>query len=476
VKRLGLALTLALLASCHVGPNYRPPELPQHAEGPLVSVNEGIESRGSPPDTWWQLYGDAQMDALVAEAFAANRDLAVAQANLAAARAVLSAARSNRYPSTQIIAGGVRGRDPTTDEILELNGQRPENFWLFEDLFQVSYEVDLFGRIHRQIEAAGANEEAAAALRDSVQAVVASETVRAYTAICALGAQVAVSRHSLEVVSHEADITRHRYEAGAGSSYDVKRAQALAEQVGADIPTLEGQRRAALFTLAALLGRTPADAPSETERCTVAPRLEAQLPVGDGTSLLRRRPDIRQAERRLAAATAQIGVATADLYPTIKLIGFYGGAAPQISDLGTNAGLAWGVGPQISWNFFNQSAARARIREAKAGEAAALASFDSTVLGALKEIEQALSIYDAALRNHTSLVAARQQIREAFEIASDGYSAGALSNLDLLTTEQSLVTLDGAVAASESALIIDQIAVFKALGGGWGERTPLATR
>jgi NodT family efflux transporter outer membrane factor (OMF) lipoprotein len=476
VKRIGLALTLVLLASCHVGPNYRPPELPKHAEGPLVSVNESTESRIPPPDTWWQLYGDAQMNALVAEAFTANRDLAVARANLAAAHAVLTAARSERYPSTQIIAGGVRGRDPTTDEILELNGQRPENFWLFEDLFQVGYEVDLFGRVHRQVEAAGANAEAAAAFRDSVQAVVASETVRAYAAICALGEQVAVSRHSLEVVSHEADITRRRFEAGAGSSYDVKRAQALAEQVGADIPTLEGQRRAALFTLAALLGRTPADAPLETERCTVAPHLEALLPVGDGTTLIRRRPDIRQAERRLAAATAQIGVATADLYPTVKLVGFYGGAAPQMSDLGTNAGLAWGIGPQISWNFFNQSAARARVRKATAGEAAALANFDSTVLGALKEIEQALSIYDAGLRNHTSLIAARQQIREAFDIARDEYSAGALSSLDLLTTEQSLVTLDSAVAASESALVIDQIAVFNALGGGWGDGTPVATR
>jgi NodT family efflux transporter outer membrane factor (OMF) lipoprotein len=474
--RAVFASTLLLLVSCRVGPNYRPPDLPRHAEGPLVSVNEATESRASSPDAWWRLYGDTQMDALVEEAFTANRDLAAAEANLAAAHAVLSAVRTNRYPSTEIIAGGVRGRDPTTDEILELNGHQPQAVWLFEDLFQVAYEVDLFGRVHRQIEAAGADEEAAAALRDSVRVVAASETVRAYAAICALGEQVAVSRHSLEVVSREAEITGRRYEAGAGSAYEVKRAQALMEQVGAEIPTFEGQRRAALFTLAALLGRTPADAPAEVQRCTVPPRLSAPLPVGDGTSLIRRRPDIRQAERRLAAATAQIGVATADLYPAVSLVGFYGGVAPQISDLGTNAGLSWGIGPQVSWNFFNQSAARARVRQAKAGETAALATFDSTVLGALREIEQALSIYDAARRNHVSLMAARQRIHEAFDIAGDEYSVGALSSLDLLTTEQSLVALDGAVAASESALVIDQIAVFKALGGGWGSGTQIATR
>jgi NodT family efflux transporter outer membrane factor (OMF) lipoprotein len=466
-----LVSTLLLIAACHVGPNYRPPDLPRHAAGQLVSVDEATETRAAPPDAWWQLYADTQMEALVTEAFKANQDLAAAEANLSAARAVLSATRSSRYPSTQIVAAGIRGRDATTDEILELTGQRPQTIWLFEDLFQVAYEVDLFGRIHRQIEAASANEEAAAALRDSVRVVVASETVRAYAAVCALGQQIAVSEHSLEVVGREAEITDGRYHAGAGSPYDVKRAQSLVEQVRADVPTLEGQRRAALFALTALLGRTPAEAPTEVERCVAPPRLNAPLPVGDATGLIRRRPDIRQAERRLAAATAQIGVATADLYPTVRLAGFYGGAATEISQLGTNIGLTWGVGPEISWNFFNQSAARARVRQANASQVAALASFDSVVLGALKEIEQALSIYDAALRNHAALLAARQRIHEAFDIARDEYSAGALSSLDLLTTEQSLVSLDGAVAASESALVVDQIAVFKALGGGWASST-----
>jgi outer membrane protein TolC len=191
--------------------------------------------------------------------------------------------------------------------------------------------------------------------------------------------------------------------------------------------------------------------------------------------LIRRRPDIRQAESRLAVATAQIGVATADLYPTIRLVGFYGGAAPEVSDLGTNVGLAWGIGPLISWNFFNQSAARARVRQAKAGQAAALASFDSVVLEALKEVEQALTVYEAALERHAALLAARQRIHEAFDMASDEHAAGAISSLDLLTTEQSLVALDAAVAASDSTLVVDQIAAFKALGGGWASGvTPAA--
>jgi NodT family efflux transporter outer membrane factor (OMF) lipoprotein len=466
IRRL-LAACVVLLAACRAGSDYRAPVLPKNAEAPFASVNESLETRSSLPDAWWQLYNDARLNGFVHEALTANQDLAAAEANLAAARAVLTSARASRYPSTQIDAGGLRGRDAVTDEILELTGRRPQTIWLFEDLFQAAYEVDLFGRVHRQIEVAAANADATAAARDAVRVVVAAETVRAYAAFCALGEQVTVSRHSLEVVVREAEITRNRFEAGGGSTYEVKRAQALADQVRSDIPTLEGQRRAALFTLTALLGRAPQDAPVEIESCVEPPRLSTLIPVGDGAALIRRRPDVRQAERHLAAATAQTGVATADLYPSVRLVGFYGGAATQLSDLGTNVGLTWGVGPEINWNFFNQSAARARVRQAKASQAAALASFDSVVLGALRETEQALALYGAALEHRACLGQAREEIHGAFEIARHGQTAGALSNLDLLTTEQSLVALDAAVAASDAGLVLDQIALFKALGGGW---------
>jgi outer membrane protein TolC len=269
------------------------------------------------------------------------------------------------------------------------------------------------------------------------------------------------------VVSHQTEITIHRYEAGGNSQYDVKRAEALVAQVGANIPTLKGQRRAALFELTALLGRTPAEAPQDVEACKRPPQLTALLPIGDGAALIRRRPDVRQAERRLAAATAQIGVATADLYPTIRLSGLYGGAAVQVSQLGTNLGETWGIGPSISWTFPNQAGPRARIRQAKASQAAALASFDSVLLTALKETEQALTLYAAALDHRRSLTVAQDRIHGSFDIAQNEYLAGGVSNLDVLTTEQSLVALDASVASADAELIQDQIAVFKALGGGW---------
>ena len=464
---LAASMTIAALGGCRVGPDYRPPVLPAGAETPLVSLNPAAETSALPPDEWWRLYQDPRLDQLVDEAFTANTDLAAAEANLSGARALLAAARAGRYPQTVSTIGGVYGRDATADEILEFTGRPPKTIWLLDDLFEAAYEVDLFGRVRRSIEASGANTEAAAAARDSLKIVIAAETARAYAQICTLGAQVAVAHRSLEVVSHEADITVQRHDAGANSSFDVVRAQGLVAQIRSAIPPLEGQRRVALFQLAAILGRTPGNAPRDVETCVRPPQLTALIPVGDGAALLKRRPDVRQAERSLAAATARIGVATADLYPRISLSGLYGGAGLTSSELTSQAGLTWGVGPSITWNFPIQALPRARVRQAKAAAAASLASFDSVVLGALKETEQSLAIYGAALDNRQALSDAQDQAHKAFSMAHDQFLAGSLSNLDLLTTEQSLVSADAAAAASDAALVQDQIAVFKALGGGW---------
>jgi NodT family efflux transporter outer membrane factor (OMF) lipoprotein len=460
-------LTPLALIACAVGPDYRQPVAPAGAAAPLVSPSPAAETPDQPPDDWWRLYDDPRLDALIAEAFAANTDLAAAQANLSAARAVLEASRAGRYPTTTAKAGAIHGRDAATDEILEIVGAPPQTIWVFDDLLDVSYELDLFGRVRRSIEASRADAQALAAARDALKVTLAAETARAYAQICTLGEQIAVARHSLAVVAREADITVQRHDAGANSTFDVLRAQGLVAQTRAAIPPLEGQRRSAIFQLAALLGRAPSRAPTEVEACVSAPRLSGLIPVGDGASLLKRRPDVRQAERRLAAATARIGVATADLYPRISLGGLYGAVGSDVSDLAAERGLTWGVGPTVSWSFPIQSAPRARIRQARAATAAALAGFDSAVLQALKETEQSLATYGAELDRRQALADAQGAAQRAFALAHDQFLAGSLSTLELLTAEQSLIAADTAVAASDAALAQDQIAVFKALGGGW---------
>lgn len=468
MRRAYVAAAAALaLAGCALGPDYRPPAPPAGASGPLVSADPVEETVADPPDAWWRLYEDPLLDRLVGEAFAANRDLSAAEANLSAARAALEGSRDALLPQTRVTAGARYGRDPNTNEILELTGRKPETVWLFDDILDVSYELDLFGRVQRTIEASHADAEAAAASRDAVRITVAAETARAYAQVCALGEQLGVARRSVEVTAREAEIARQRLGLGAGTDFDVVRAEQLAAQARAAIPPLEGQRRSALFQLTALLGRTPSQAASEAETCVLPPRLKAPLPVGDGASLLRRRPDVRLADRRLAAATARVGVATADLYPRITLTGLYGGAAASLKDLVTEPGLVWGVGPEINWSFPNMAGPRARLAASRANAAASLANFDNAVLQALKETEQSLAVYGAELDHRRTLGEALDKAQRAMDMAHGQFAAGAASTLDTLTSEQALVTASAQVAASDAALAQDQIAVFKALGGGW---------
>lgn len=450
-----------------MGPDYHRPDPLEGAEGGLLSADPSFASSAEPPDGWWRLYDDAELDTLIQHAFAANFDLRAAQANLSAAQAVVDASRAGRLPSTVANAAAIRGRNATTDEILEIDGHAPVTGWTLDSVINVAYEVDLFGHVQRTIEASQADSDATTATRDAVKVAVVAETARAYGQICALGEQVDVTKQSISVVTQQAQIAERRYAAGGGSEFDVVRAQALVAAVAASLPPLEGRRRAVFYELAALLGQTPAQGPTEVLSCRMPPKLNALLPVGDGAALLRRRPDVRRADRRVAAATARIGVATADLYPRVSILGFAGGVGAHLSDLTADKGLTWGFGPSISWTFPNVAVPRARIRQASADADEAIAQFDSIVLQALKETEQSLTTYGSELERRRSLNDAQRLTHRAFVLAQGQVEAGAASHLDLLTSEQAMVASDSAVALSDANLLDDQIQVFKSLGGGW---------
>jgi len=466
-KQRLLFLLWLLPASCALGPNYAPPPPPAGAAAPFVSAIPAATSNAPAEADWWRLYNDPVLDSLIAQAFAANTDLQAAEDNLAASRAVYEGARSVQLPQTETAVSGVYGRDPMTDEILELDGRKPKTTWLYDSMIDVSYELDLFGHVRRSIEAARDNSEAVAAARDDLLVTIAAETARAYGQICTLGEQLAVANESLDLVEKQQQIVQQQFEAGAGSQFDVVRSQVLVSQTRATLPPLQGERRAALFELADLLGETPQNAPLAVQSCVTPPKLTAAMPVGDGAALLRRRPDIREADRKYAAALATVGVATADLFPRVTLSGFYGGAADQINLLGSNAGLEWGVGPAISWSFPNMAGPLAKLAQSRASARAAVASYDSVVLEALKETEQALATYSAELDHHASLAAAQSEAQDEFSLAQNEFAAGGISNLDVLNAEDTVVQANAALAGSDAALVQDQIAVFKALGGGW---------
>jgi NodT family efflux transporter outer membrane factor (OMF) lipoprotein len=414
------------------------------------------------PNAWWYLYDSAVLDQLVAEAMAANTDLRAAEANLERSAALLDEARAQRKPSVSV------NFDPSYQELsaesyLHSGSLAPTG--LYDTGLSVSYELDLFGRLRRVIEAAKADNEAIKAAYDLARINVAAETARAYAAVCNTGEQLAVARRSLQLQLRSAQVTQRLLEAGRAPMLDFTRSSGLAAQLKAAIPSLEAERSNALFRLAALTGRPPTEYPRSVESCVEAPRLRQPIPVGDGMGLVRRRPDVREADRRLAAATARIGVATAELYPRVTL-GVSAGSTGSLTDLFTADTNRYGMGLGIHWQA-NQSITRAQIAAAGAAASAALARFDGVVLTALRDTEGALITYVRDGQRDADLATAQARAREAEQEARRLYSGGKIDFLSLLDAQRSIASADAALAASHSQLASDQIAIFLTLGGGW---------
>ncbi|MBC7168632.1 efflux transporter outer membrane subunit, partial [Phenylobacterium sp.] len=325
---LALTAGAALLSACAVGPSYETPTPPPAETGGFVSAQAGPFTAGQVPDQWWRLYDDPLLDDLVGQALAANRDVAVAAANLRQVRAALGEARSGLLPSTTVTGSAqrVRQQDQQTGVFEEADA--------FQAGFEAAYEVDFFGRVRRSIEAARADAGAAEALLDSARITVAAETARAYADLCAANLQIDTAQRTLSLQQDTFDLTRQQLDLGRGTGLDVARAQTQLESTRSTIPPLEAQRDSALFRLAVLTGRPPAEAPIAAAGCKIVPEVETAIPVGDGAALLARRPDVRAAERRLAAATARIGVATAALYPNVTLGGAISTLSADSGDLG----------------------------------------------------------------------------------------------------------------------------------------------
>ena len=465
---LPLMLALALAGCTTVGPDYQVPAgsvvQRQAAQGAFLEAQSGVFQQQAVSGHWWRLYNDPVLDGLVEKALSANTDLRVASANLERAQAAVQESQAQQQPTVGVNASPTFGHVSGLQELQP--GIDPPNRWSYSAGASVSYQLDLFGQIRRAVEAASGDAQAAQAAYDATRVTVAAETARAYANMCAAGMQLASAQHSVQVQKESLDAVSRLQRAGRGTTLDVTRARSQLEQLQANLPPFQAQQRTALYRLAALTGQTPNEIPASLLQCAAAPRLTDTIPVGDGAALLRRRPDIRQAERTLAASTARIGVATADLYPkiTLGLSGASGGPASKFGDRGT---FGWSVGPLISWTLPNTGAVQARIAEAEANTKAAVARFDATVLNALRETESALVVYARQLDRDASLRAARDQSAEAASQARQLFQYGKTDYLTVLDAERTLATNESALAASQAELSSDQIAVFLALGGGW---------
>ncbi len=461
------AIATVALAGCAVGPDYQLPKEAAFnapaAQQPFVGARDNpVVSDALPQGAWWHLYRSEPLDRLVDEALQANTDLRIANANLERSRAMVRAASAQGQPQLGLEGGVERGLISAEQYLSEADLPVMN---LYTVSLTASYELDLFGRIRRGIEAAKADDEAVQAARDWVRVTVAADVTKAYLDLCSGGDELNVATQLVDLQQHNLDLTQRLLAGGRATRLDTRRSSTLVHQLQATIPPIESKRRDALYQLAVLTGKPPGDYDAALAQCRSAPPVVAPIPVGDGAALLKRRPDIRAAERRLAASTAEIGVATADLYPRIGLR-VSAGSVGTTDDFLLRRTNTWGVGPVISWQL-NQSATRAKIAAGNATQQAALARFDAVVLGALRETESALNAYRHDLDRQAALAAA---FDDASRTATDAHTlqdAGRSATLSTLDAERTSANAALALASVKAQVAADQVALFRAIGGGW---------
>ncbi|HET6628975.1 MAG TPA: efflux transporter outer membrane subunit [Woeseiaceae bacterium] len=462
-----LSATLGL-GACAVGPEYRAPET---AAPQFYNADAAHFAQTAIEKAWWHELGDPVLDDLIARALANDLDLRIAAARLREARAIFGDESLDRFPT--VTAAGAYDRRKAQQPGF---GEQPISTETYDLGFDAFWEIDLFGRVQSAVKAARADAEAAQANLHAAQVSVAAEVARNYLEL--LGAQ---RRYEVAIANRDNQnetvrLTRIRYELGRGTELDLASAEARLAAIEASLPPLIIAQRAARHRLAVLLGQPPG-----TLELAAGPDSEAisesftnPLPIGEPASLLRRRPDIRAAERRLAAATARVGVATADLFPRLTVSGFIGFVTGDAGQIGESAAEAWSMTPVLSWAAFDLGSVRAWLRAAEAQADGALAFYKQTVLRALEETENAFVAYAQNQDRLAALLDQAAASRRAAELARIRYREGAIDFLRLLDAERTVLAAEDSVAIAQTELNTSVVAIYKALGGGWQAAPALA--
>ena len=467
-NRISISCGLALLlgACSSVGPDYHLPAQSKinsaSTQQPFQGAIPNVLTQGEIPNDWWKLYNDAQLNQLVEEALAANTDLRIAAASLARSEAVAMEVNSAKDVKAGASATVMRAQE-SGEAFLLPNKVPVEN--LADAGINISYQIDLVGGLKRAAEAATADVEASRAARDVARISIVAKVASAYTEACSAGHELEAALHSLDLQQQNQAAVSRLVAGGRRMAVDLPRASNLVEQTRSSIPSFTARRRIALYQLAVLTGHPPGDYPRQLDSCKQLPKLSNPIPVGDGAALLRRRPDIRQAERTLAAATARIGIATAALYPNVTL-GLSGGASGIMEHMGEAPTQRWSLGPLISWSLPG-NLEKSRLRQADANADAALARFDEVILKSLLEVESALTVLARDLDRNAALSKARDDAAETARQIATLFHAGRLPYLDDLDAQRSLSNAESALAASDGQVAADQVKLFLALGGGW---------
>lgn len=469
---LGLAAAVAAAAGgCMVGPDYHDPKVsvPAAWVGPTTApaaTQSATQAATMPAMTvdlaqWWRAFNDPQLNTLVERAIAQNLDVKLAESRIRQARANRGVVASGLFPTANADADFSRGRTPAGDKGITSNAYRAG--------LDATWELDVFGGVRRGIESSEAGIQFSVEDRRNTLVTLVAEVGLNYSDLRSFQQQIVIAKRNLQTQKDTAALTRKRFGAGLSGSLDVANADAQVATTGATIPALEASARQTIYSLSLLLGREPGALLQELAADGPIPPTPPEIPAGLPSDLLRRRPDIRSAEANIHAATAQVGVATADLFPKFTLTGSLGFEASKLADMGNLNNRFWSFGPAMSWALFDAGRIASNIEVQKALTEQSVLTYQKIVLGALQETESALVAYSQERQTNELLKEAVAANRKAVELSTKLYTQGQTDFLSVLDTQRSLFASEVALVRSTESLNTDLIAVYKALGGGWEE-------
>ena len=469
-NQLVAMVSAVLLAACAVGPDYHRPQVATPDQ--FVGVDATQVSTQDVERDFWKQFNDEQLNELIERALVANHDIRIATSRLREARALRGQSRLDLAPTVTASSGYTKTRVSDRQLGPLQNVDREQDF--YDSGFDAFWELDFFGRVRRGVEASTAQMQSAEASVYATQVSVTAEVARNYFELRGAQQQLAVARRNADNQGETVRITTARQDAGRGTQLDSSRAQAQLSATLATIPDLESAVTRSMLRLGVLTGQQPEAVLPQLSAARPLPTLPVAHDIGTPELLLRRRPDIRVAERNLAASTAQIGIAVGDLFPRITFLGRWGFDAVNSSDLGNTGTESFSFGPSISWAAFDLGRVRQKIQQREAAADGALAKYEQTVLQALEETDASLTAYSKAIVKQQHLQASASASQEAAKLARARYENGVADFLQVLDAERTVLAAEDQLARSETQTATALLATYKALGGGFRPLTTAA--
>ena len=458
-------LCLFILSGCSVGPDYKSPSLSFLNEW----LDFDLKSKTDQPTsqdvsiTWWEQFNDDLLTSYIEQAMENNKDVEIARANILKARAARKQVTASFFPSFS--ADGSASREKRSSQNTSISSGSIENS--YDASFDASWEIDIFGGNRRAVEASDALLNSTITTSYDVMLSTLSDVARTYYEVRGLQKRIAYTEKNALLLKKTRDVIKARLDVGEASDFDLSRAEGEYQLTKARIPNLQADLYAAIYSLSVLLGQPPEALLSEIKKVKALPTPPDTVPVGLKSDLLRRRPDIRTAEYNLQAATAEIGVQTAELFPKFFLTGSAGSQARVFGDLFTSPTQTWSFGGLVQWSIFEGGAIRAAIEGAEAETQASLAQYEKTVLSALADTETALTRYGQEIKTRHLLEAGVKSRKKSVSLAQELFNTGEEDYLAVLDAERELISSEDDLIISETQAITKLVSLYTALGGGW---------